>query len=107
MPTVVEYVDVRGRSLFARWFDDLDARAAAKVAVAIVRMREGNLSNVKSLGGGLFERRLTFGPGYRIYFGFENENLVILLGGGQKRRQSEDIAAARRHWRDYLERRSG
>jgi putative addiction module killer protein len=66
---IVEYLDPAGRSPFTGWFDGLDAMAAAKVTVALARMELGNLSNVKSVGAGVLEYRISFGPGYRIYFG--------------------------------------
>lgn len=72
----------------------LNAPAAAKAAVAITRMSQGNFSNLKSLGGGVLEYGIDFGPGYRIYLGKDGERLMVLLGGGKKR-QSTDIAAAR------------
>ncbi len=96
-----ELTDGRGRSYFAGWFDDLNASAAAKVTTALERMAEGNLGDVKSVGGGVLERRIAFGPGYRIYFGRDGDTLIILLGGGTKRRQSTDIARARALWEEY------
>ena len=59
-----EFLDTRGRSPFAGWFDSLGPQAAAKVAVALTRMEQGNLSNVKTVGGGVLEYRIDFGPGY-------------------------------------------
>ena len=67
------------------------------------RMTEGNLANAKQLHGGIFEYRINFGPGYRIYFGREGDRIIILLGGGTKQRQSADIERARAFWIDYLE----
>ena len=64
-------------------------------------MRQGNLSNVKGVGQGVFEFRINYGPGYRIYFGKDGDRIVILLGGGDKSRQQNDINAARRRWGDY------
>ena len=64
-------------------------------------METGNFSNVKSVGQGVSEYRLDFGPGYRIYFGRDGDTLVILLGGGTKKRQPRDIEAARFHWKTY------
>ena len=61
-------------------------------------------SGVKGVGAGVFEHRIDFGPGYRIYFGKDGDALVILLGGGTKRRQRQDIETARGHWRDYKRR---
>jgi putative addiction module killer protein len=83
---ILEYLDQRGRSPYARWFDHLGAEAAAKVAVALTRLAQGNFSGMKSLGRGLHELRIHFGPGFRIYLGKEGERLVILRGGGTKKR---------------------
>ncbi len=107
LPSVIEireYVDPLGRSPYARWFDRLDARAAAKVAAALVRMEQGNLSNTKGVGAGVLEYRIDLGPGYRVYFGKDGDTLVILLGGGTKRRQHTDISAAQVLWREYKQR---
>jgi putative addiction module killer protein len=101
---IVEYMDERLRSPFASWFAVLDAHAAVKVTTALARLEQGNLSNVKSVGGGVQEYRLDFGPGYRIYFGRDGKELVILLGGGTKKRQRDDIAEAQTRWREYRRR---
>lgn len=101
---VSEYLDASGRSPYAKWFDALPAQAAAKVATALYRLKEGNFSNVKGVGGGVFERRIDFGPGYRMYFGKEGDTIVILLGGSSKQRQQEAIAAAQLRWADYRRR---
>lgn len=102
-----EYLDSHGRSPFARWFDGLDAQAAAKVTVALQRLRQGNLSNVKGVGAGVLEYRVDFGPGYRVYFGRDGEQIVVLLGGGTKRRQQQDIETAQARWTDYRQRKKG
>ena len=101
MAKVSAYVDAEGRCPFARWFDGLDSVAAAKVTIATTRMKLGDWSNVKGVGAGVFERRIEFGPGYRIYFGKKGEDLIILLGGGTKVRQQDDVKAARLRWREY------
>jgi putative addiction module killer protein len=95
------YLDADDRSPFARWFGDLDAIASAKVVRALGRIEQGNLSNVKSVGEGVLEYKIDFGPGYRVYFGRDGERLVILLVGGTKKRQQRDIEAAMAYWRDY------
>ena len=101
---VLEYLDSAGRSLFGRWFDGLDAIAAAKVTMAVARLNAGNFSNTKGVGTGVLEYRIDFGPGYRIYFGRDGETIVILLAGGTKRRQQDDIAKAQERWADYKRR---
>ena len=101
---VLEYLDAAGQSPYRDWFDSLDAQAAAKVAVAVTRIELGNLSNVKSVGAGVQEFRIDFGPGYRIYLGRDGDRFVILLAGGTKSRQQKDIATAQKRWADYKKR---
>lgn len=98
---VVEYLDASGSSPFGTWFSGLKAVAAAKVTTALYRLEQGNFSNVKSVGKGVSEYRIDFGPGYRIYFGQDGATLVVLVGGGTKKRQRNDIREAQRHWADY------
>jgi putative addiction module killer protein len=101
---ILEYLDAAGRSVFAGWFNGLGAQAAAKVTMALTRIEQGNLSNMKGVGAGVHEFRIDFGPGYRVYLGRDGEHLVILLGGGSKSRQQNDIAAAQARWVDYKRR---
>ncbi|MBI3044449.1 MAG: type II toxin-antitoxin system RelE/ParE family toxin [Betaproteobacteria bacterium] len=103
MPEVraVVYIDTTGRSTFTRWFEELDSQAAARVTAALYRMGQGNFSNVEGVGSGVFEYRIDFGPGYRIYFGKDGETLVVLLGGSSKKRQQQAIRAARQSWKEY------
>jgi putative addiction module killer protein len=103
---IVEYLDAVGRSPFAGWFDGLDSTAAAKITVALTRIELGNLSNVKSISGGVLEYRINFGPGYRIYFGRQGDELIVLLAGGTKRQQQRDIESAHARWTDYKKRRA-
>jgi len=104
MLTIREFLERDGSSPFARWFASLDAIAAAKITTALLRLELGNFSNVKGVGAGVFEYRIDFGPGYRIYFGKDGDTLVILLAGGTKKRQDRDIAAAHARWQDYKKR---
>ena len=99
-----EFEDARGRSPFRSWVRQLDRQAASRVTTALYRMEMGNLSNAKNIGGGVSEYRIDFGPGYRIYFGRDDDTLIILLGGGTKMRQQRDIEAALRLWREYKRR---
>ena len=73
----------------------------ARIAVFLDRLQRGNFSGVKGAGAGVFELRLDFGPGYRVYFGKDGEMIVILLGGGTKKRQQADIEAAQILWQQY------
>lgn len=97
------YIDETGKKRFAKWFEGLDARAAAKVTIALTRIERGTLSN-KGVGAGVLEYKIDFGPGYRIYFGKDGERFVILIGGGTKKRQDNDIAEAQACWADYKRR---
>jgi len=104
--SVLEYLDRAGTSPFAGWFQTLDSAAAAKVTIAVRRLELGNFSNVKGVGAGVFEYRIDFGPGHRVYFGKDGDTVVILLGGGTKKRQDRDIAAAQERWADYKKRKT-
>jgi putative addiction module killer protein len=104
MIEVVYYSRADGDCPFADWFHDLDSQAAAKVANAIDRMQQGNWSEVKSVGDGVLERRIHFGPGYRVYFGRDGNELVLLLPGGTKSRQQTDIERLKRLWAEYKRR---
>lgn len=78
--------------------------AQARVAIALERLVHGNLSSVKSLGAGVRELRIDFGPGYRVYFGWDGQTLIILLAGGSKKRQQADIERAKEMWKEFKQR---
>jgi putative addiction module killer protein len=96
-----QYVDRFGRNRFEEWFRSLEAGTRARIGVSLLRLGRGNLSNAKGVGAGLFELRLDFGPGFRIYFGRDGDKLVILLAGGSKKRQQNDIEIAAELWKEY------
>jgi putative addiction module killer protein len=93
-------------SPFAEWFNSLDAVTAARVDKYIRRLEAGNFGSAKALQEGVFELKMDFGPGYRIYFGRDGKTIIILLGGGSKRRQSAGIAAAIERWKRYKQSKS-
>jgi|SRR5580698_5591586 putative addiction module killer protein len=101
MVDIRQYLAQDGRNLFSKWFDRLNSEAARKVTTALYRIGLGNFSNVKGVGAGVFECRVDFGPGYRVYFGKDGEQIVILLCGGTKQRQQNDIAQAKEYWLEY------
>jgi putative addiction module killer protein len=103
---VLEYLDAAGRSPFARWFNGLNAAAAAKVTTALTRIAQDHFSQAKGVGSGAYEYKIDFGPCYRLYFGKDGKQLVILLGGGTKKGQQQDIAIAIARWRDYKQRKA-
>jgi putative addiction module killer protein len=104
VPEIVAYVNAAGRTPYAEWHARLDSAVRARVTVAIYRLEAGNFSAAKGAGSGIFELRLDFGPGYRVYFGKDGEQFVILLGGGTKKRQQADIDAAQALWQEYGQR---
>lgn len=104
MIEIREYLDGSGCSPFGEWRAGLDVEARRKVTVAIYRLALGNFSRARGIGGGAFEYKIDFGPGYRVYFGKDGEQLVILLGGGTKKKQQRDIEAAIARWDDYKRR---
>jgi putative addiction module killer protein len=101
MIDIREYLDRGGRSPFREWRGQLNVEARRKVTTALYRVGLGNFSNVKGVGAGVFECRINFGPGYRVYFGKDGEQIVILLGGGTKQHQQNDIRLALERWEDY------
>jgi putative addiction module killer protein len=98
----------KGRSKpFSEWIDSLkDARTIGIVRARLNRIRLGNFGDCKSVGGGVEEMRIDFGPGYRVYFGRDGQLIVVLLGGGDKKRQPGDILAAQLRWKEYLDAKS-
>ncbi|HYN09676.1 MAG TPA: type II toxin-antitoxin system RelE/ParE family toxin [Vicinamibacterales bacterium] len=100
---VREYLTTDGRNPFRKWLDALDVAAWARIQARILRFSTGNLGDHKHVGAGVWETRVMFGPGYRIYFGHAGRTLILLLLGGDKASQSGDIPRAQRFWRDYME----
>jgi putative addiction module killer protein len=107
MPEIRYYIALDDRQPFAGWFEELESVARARVTRAIVRLEQGNFSNVKSVGEGVFEYRIDFGPGYRVYLAQDGQTLVILLTGGTKKRQQRDIEEAHAYWQDYKQSKRG
>jgi putative addiction module killer protein len=99
------YATAGGKDVFGEWLADLaDLRARARIAVRIDRLAGGNFGDSKSIGEGLHELRIDWGPGYRVYDGNIETACVLLLCGGDKRKQTADIKKARAYWKDYKER---
>ncbi len=93
-----------GRVPFDEWFDSLrDQRMQAVVDARLACVRAGNFGDCKSVGGGVFELRIAFGPGLRVYYGLHGRKIVVLLGGGDKGSQSRDIRRARELWHQFTE----
>jgi putative addiction module killer protein len=94
-------VEVRKTDIFVNWLDELrDRRARARVQARIKRLAEGNPGDVRSVGEGVSELKIDYGPGYRDYYTSRGRELVLLLVGGNKKTQSRDIKTALRLARD-------
>jgi putative addiction module killer protein len=88
-------VDVKKTDIYARWLDNLqDIRARARVQAKVERLAAGNPGDAKSVGEGVSEMRIDYGPGYRVYFKRRGNEVVILLAGGDKSTQDADIKTA-------------
>ncbi len=95
MIEIRRYVTRAGRIVFSEWFDELaDADAKARIRDRVDRLSQGNFGDSKSLGGGICELRIPWGPGYRVYYAMIGQTCVLLLCGGDKRTQSTDIERA-------------
>ncbi len=104
---LLQYQTATGRVPFREWIESLaDTTAQAKVRVRIERLAMGHWGDFKHTGEGVFEIRIHWGPGYRVYFGLEGVHLVILLSGGDKSRQADDMIKAQNYWKDYQRRKS-
>jgi putative addiction module killer protein len=101
------YLTAEGRDVFGEWLGDLvDLKGRARIAVRIDRLAGGNFGDSRSIGRGLYELRIDWGPGYRVYYAKIEEACVLLLCGGDKRKQAADIKRARAYSKDY-EKRTG
>ena len=98
----VRYALANGKEPYTEWINKLkDQAVRARVRVQVDRLELGHTGSVKSLGEGLFELKMKFGSGYRVYFGYDGPHLIILLAGGDKDSQTKDIKMAKEFWNDY------
>ena len=99
---IIAYVDRYGNEPFTDWLSGLkDIKGRQKIETRIRRLEAGLYGDCESVGEGVSELRIFYGPGYRVYFGEKNDNLVILLCGGDKSSQNRDIKQAKEFWKDY------
>lgn len=100
-PYEIEYhVTPIGDKPFKVWLESLrDIQGRARIRVRLDRVRLGNLGDNRSVGEGVHELRIDYGPGYRVYFGLEGNRVVLLLLGGDKSSQAKDIAKAKEFWK--------
>lgn len=96
-----EYVDEFGRSPFGDWYLRQYPQAQARITLALEKLTAGNPGAVKSVGSGVYELKIDYGAGFRIYFANDGKRTALLLGGGTKKRQQRDIADATSRWLFY------
>jgi putative addiction module killer protein len=99
------YTNSDGLDLFGRWLDGLrDIQAQARIAARMIRLTNGNFGDCKPVGEGVWELRVDWGPGYRVYYALDGKRLVLLCDGGDKRTQSTDIERAIERWNEWQKR---
>lgn len=98
------YVTKNGKKPFVDWLELLDKMIRYRIKERLDRVTLGNLGDHKFIEDGIFELRMDFGAGYRIYCGYEGNQIVLLLCGGDKTTQKKDIKKAITYWKDYLSR---
>lgn len=100
---VFVYRDRSGQSPYLEWLGSLDQKTRQRILDRAARLKWGQFGDFKTLDGGLYELRLFFGPGYRVYFGEYGGKMILLLSGGDKSSQKRDVKTAKELWKNYLE----
>lgn len=101
---VIVYQTVDGDEPFSSWLNTLDRAARTRIKARINRLESGNLGDWRRVSLGVFEIRMHFGSGYRVYFGLDGQRIVILLCGGDKGTQQKDIRLVQMYLDDYKKR---
>jgi len=105
MLQVWHYLTASGKNVVEKWLDSLrDDQAEARIAARLARLAAGNFGDCKPVGDGVWELRIDWGPGYRVYYAMAGRSVVLLLCGGDKRKQTADIQRAIDYWKDYKRR---
>lgn len=105
-PLTIDFYQIpNGHEPFTRWFFSLrDTNIRRRIQARLIAIETGNLGDRKPVGEGVWELRLDFGPGYRVYYGEVDNTVVLILCGGDKSSQKRDIERAKNYWREYKER---
>jgi putative addiction module killer protein len=99
------YTTLEGNTPFIGWLKRLrDQRARDRIHNQVDRLKLGNTGDFKSLGNGIYELRIHYGPGYRVYYGKTGKHIILLLCGGNKASQQQDIKRAKQYWLDFRRR---
>jgi putative addiction module killer protein len=98
----IVYKTAKGVEPYVDYVDSLrDRQAATKIKVRVTRAEMGNLGDHRTVGQGIIELRIDFGPGYRVYAALHGNELIVLLSAGDKSTQEKDIAKAHEYWDDF------
>jgi putative addiction module killer protein len=100
---VIVYAKPNGKEPFYEWLNDVrDMASRKRILARVSRLQQGNYGDCEAIGEGVSELRMFFGSGYRVYFGEQNNHIVVLLCGGDKASQTKDIEQAKAYWEEYL-----
>jgi len=103
---LIHYADADGKDHFGRWLESLsDVQAQARVSARLIRLHRGNFGDCRAVGEGVWEIRIDWGPGYRVYYAIAGKQAILLCEGGDKRTQATDIQRAIARWKDWQQRR--
>ena len=103
---LIHYADADGKDHFGRWLESLsDVQAQARVSARLIRLHRGNFGDCRAVGEGVWEIRIDWGPGYRVYYAIAGKQAILLCEGGDKRTQARDIQRAIARWKDWQQRR--
>lgn len=103
---VFVYEEESGKEPFTEWVKSCDNTLRAKIFSRLDRVEQGNFGDCKPVGDKIFELRIHFGPGYRVYFGKIKDVIILLLAGGKKSSQKQDIKIAKNYWLEFQRRKS-
>ena len=102
---LIHYADADGKDHFGRWLESLsDVQAQARVSARLIRLHRGNFGDCRAVGEGVWEIRIDWGPGYRVYYVIAGKQAILLCEGGDKRTQATDIQRAIARWKDWQQR---
>lgn len=102
---LIHYADADGKDHFGRWLESLsDIQAQARVSARLIRLHRGNFGDCRAVGEGVWEIRIDWGPGYRVYYAIAGKQAILLCEGGDKRTQATDIQRAIARWKDWQQR---
>ena len=105
MYRLLHFKSTEGKDLFAQWLDGLkDKQTKVRIAARLIRLQSGNFGDCKPLRVGVWEQRIDWGPGFRVYYAIKDKNVILLCSGGEKKTQEADINIAIGRWKEWNKR---